>query len=159
MPLNATDIELISKKILILNEEEISNVNIVVDYEPSGFPTHFTKHDRTIHINKGALALTALTSGIKEEVVLTIRMYLEIAHAKNCEVPSYDRYQQLLFLKESGKISIDELMEFSRLLNDLEQLAWDYCENRIRSEHSIHFEDCRRLRAIAFSSNLGTIKF
>lgn len=144
MSLSMPEIELIANK--ILNKEELNDVNIIIDYGSSKHPTHFTKSNKTIHIYKRSLGATALTSGISEEVVLTIRIYLEIGHVNNCQLPKYDRYEQLLFLKTKGEISINELMEYNKILKDIDTLAWDYCENRIRAEYSIYFDDCKRLR-------------
>lgn len=147
MSLSITDIKLIAEN--ILKKEEITDVDVNIDYGSYQHPTHFVKSNKTIHINKKSLGITAFTYGINEDVVLTIRMYLEIAHRNNCEVPTYDKYEQFLLLKKNGEISTSELIEYNKIFKSIEELAWDYCENRVKSEYSNHIEDCKRLRTAA----------
>lgn len=147
MSLSIDDIKLIAGN--ILKKEEIGDVNIFIDNNPSQCATSFEKSNNTIHINKRALSRSALTYGINEEVVLTIRMYLEIAHINNCRIPIYNRYEELLQLKESNEISIDELIEYNKILETVEDLAWDYCENRVKAEYHDHIDDCKRLRTVS----------
>ncbi|MBV7272691.1 hypothetical protein [Clostridium thailandense] len=147
MSLSMDDIKLIANN--IFKKEEVSDINIFIDNNPSQCATSFKKSTNTLHINKRALSMAALTYGIKEEVVLTIRMYLEIAHINNCQVPTYNRYEQLLKLKENGEISIDELIEYNKIIKDIKDLAWDYCENRVKAEYADHIDDCKRLRTVS----------
>lgn len=150
MSLSINDINAIANN--ILRREELGDVNIFVDNSSHTYLSNFEKSSNTIYINKRLLSMTALTYGIKEEIVLIIRMYLEIAHKNNCQVSTYNRYYKLLQLKKNNEISTNELMEYNKILKDIETLAWDYCENRIKAEYPDYIDDCRRLHTVSLDN-------